>query len=315
MSSSDESVMFQMDFEPLSSPQAISMRHQTPCHILEVCMIGLSASLVLQSLVIKWPARNHPFNLGVFVSPLLIQIFVALLGSACARQAIVEPSTQVEREIHERAMRHVREIGEEKRSSSLKRRLMMRLRKDGYDASLCRSSWVATTEHPGGDYEYIDVVVVAGEDGAGAGAAATASSSRLVVDIDFRSQFQLARPAPWYAHLWTRLPAVFVGPRERLRTAVSLLCAAAQRSLRESGLHVPPWRRSGYMQAKWLPGDVALPGEAPEVAAAQWSVATGRRRQGAGPRRSGAGGLSMELLSSSGAEANGCQGQAGSMWD
>ena len=28
---------------------------------------------------------------------------------------------------------------------------MMRLRKDGYDASLCRSSWVATTEHPGGN--------------------------------------------------------------------------------------------------------------------------------------------------------------------
>ena len=98
-----------------------------------------------------------------------------------------------------------------------------------------------------GDYEYIDVVVAAGEDGAGA-----ATSSRLVVDIDFRSQFQLARPAPWYAHLWARLPAVFVGPRARLRKAVSLLCAAAQRSLRESGLHVPPWRRSGYMQAKWL---------------------------------------------------------------
>ncbi|KAJ1286494.1 hypothetical protein BS78_03G356500 [Paspalum vaginatum] len=215
-------------------------------------------------------------------------------------------------EIHERALRHVREIGEERKRSSLKRRLMMRLRKDGYDASLCMSSWVATTEHPGGDYEYIDVVVaVAGEDGAGA---ATASSSRLVVDIDFRSQFQLARPAPWYAHLWARLPAVFVGPRERLRTAVSLLCAAAQRSLRESGLHVPPWRRSGYMQAKWLPGDVALPGGAPEVAAAQWSVATGRG-QGAGARRSGAGGLSMELLSSSGADSNGCQGQAGSMWD
>jgi len=160
-----------------------------------------------------------------------------------------------------------------------------------------------------GDYEYIDVVVAAGEDGAGA----ATSSSRLVVDIDFRSQFQLARPAPWYAHLWARLPAVFVGPRARLRKAVSLLCAAAQRSLRESGLHVPPWRRSGYMQAKWLPRDVTLPGGAPEVAMAQWSVAMGKEL-GDGPRRSGTGGgLSMEL-SGSGAEADGCQGQAGSMW-
>ncbi|CAO2196740.1 unnamed protein product [Urochloa humidicola] len=211
-------------------------------------------------------------------------------------------------EIHERAMKHVREMGEEKKRSSLKRRLMMRLRNDGYDASLCRSSWVATTEHPGGDYEYIDVAV-AGDD---------TSSSRLVVDIDFRSQFQLARPAPWYAGLWARLPAVFVGPRARLRKAVSLLCAAAQRSLRESGLHVPPWRKSGYMQAKWVPRDVALPGPgcgAPEVAMARWSVAMGKELVGDAPRRPGAGGLSMEL-SGSGADVDaGGQGQAGSiMW-
>ncbi|CAL4946323.1 unnamed protein product [Urochloa decumbens] len=254
MSSSDE--MFQMDFEPPSSPETISMHHQTPSHILE---------------------------------------------------AMVEPSTQVEMEILERAMKHVREMGEERKRSSLKRRLMMRLRKDGYDASLCRSSWVATTEHPGGDYEYIDVAV-AGDD---------SSSSRLVVDIDFRSQFQLARPTQWYAGMWARLPAVFVGPRARLRKAVSLLCAAAQRSLRESGLHVPPWRRSGYMQAKWLPCAAELPGGggAPEVSMSRWSVAMGKKAElvGDGPRRPGAGGLSMQL-SGSDADVDGCQGQAGYIW-
>ncbi|CAO2195455.1 unnamed protein product [Urochloa humidicola] len=263
MSSSDER-MFEMDFEPPSSPEVISMHHQTPSHILE---------------------------------------------------AMVEPSTQVEMEILERAMKHVREMGEERKRSSLNRRLMMRLRKDGFDASLCRSSWVATTEHPGGDYEYIDIAV-AGDDDGGAGAAAASSSSRLVVDIDFRSQFQLARPAPWYAGMWARLPAVFVGPRARLRKAVSLLCAAGQRSLRESGLHVPPWRRSGYMQAKWLPRDVALPGGAPEVEMARWSVAMGKELVGDGARRPGAGGLSMQLSGSrSGADVDaGCKGQAGYMW-
>lgn len=163
-----------------------------------------------------------------------------------------------------------------------------------------------------GDYEYIDVVV-AGEHGGGAASSSSSSSSRIVVDIDFSSQFQLARPAPWYAQLWARLPAVFVGPRARLRKAVSLLCEAAQRSLRESGLHVPPWRRSGYMQAKWLPGGASEVVAA--AAAAQRSVAIARGA-GGGTRRpgAGAGGLSMALLSSSGAEANGCQGQAGSMW-
>ncbi|KAL6616486.1 hypothetical protein ACP70R_038756 [Stipagrostis hirtigluma subsp. patula] len=285
MSSSDET-MFKMDCESPSSPEDISMNHQATCHILE---------------------------------------------------SILGPSTQMELEIQERAMKHVREIGEERKRSSLKRRLMMRLRKDGYDASLCRSSWVATTEHPGenaatelhvssfgkdtlpksiilcmkprvisimeillspGDYEYIDVLVAA------EGGAAT----RLVVDIDFRSQFEVARPAPWYAHLWSRLPPVFVGPRALLRKAVSLLCAAAQRSLRESGLQVPPWRRSGYMHAKWLPCGVTPTAGTPAAAVAQWSVATER---GGGARRSG--GLSMELSGAgAGADVSGCQ--AGSMW-
>jgi hypothetical protein len=65
-------------------------------------------------------------------------------------QGILGRCTQVESEIYERAMEHVRNMGEEKKRSSLKKRLMLRLRKDGYDASLCRSSWVATAKHPGG---------------------------------------------------------------------------------------------------------------------------------------------------------------------
>lgn len=171
-----------------------------------------------------------------------------------------------------------------------------------------------------GDYEYIDVAVTKEEHGGAGAAAATSSSSssRLVVDIDFRSQFQLARPTPWYAQLWSRLPAVFVGPRAKLHKAVVLLCAEAQRSLRESGLHVPPWRRSGYMQAKWLPGDVPVHGgrgRREEVAAAQWSVAMATESRG-WDRRPGAGGLTMAMALSagSGAEANGSQGQAGSKW-
>lgn len=92
--------------------------------------------------MIRWYLSNY----GVFVWPLLIQTFVALLI-----QAFVEPSTPVEIEVYERARNHVREIGEERKRSSLRRRLMMRLRKDGYDASLCRSSWVANTEHWGGN--------------------------------------------------------------------------------------------------------------------------------------------------------------------
>ncbi|KAE8783401.1 hypothetical protein D1007_43172 [Hordeum vulgare] len=207
-------------------------------------------------------------------------------------EGILGGCTPLEMEIYERAMAHVREMGEETRRSSLKKRLVARLRKDGYDASLCRSSWVATTQHPGGEHEYIDVHV-AGGGGAG--------RTRLIVDIDFRSQFQLARPAPWYAYLSARLPAVFVGPPDRLRKAVALLCVASRRSLRESGLHVPPWRRSSYMQAKWFPSPAPLPDGDGAVAQqqqqSQWSVAN------AGPAGSRRSGLSMEM-----------DGQDGSSW-
>lgn len=197
-------------------------------------------------------------------------------------EGILGRCTQVESEIYERAMEHVGNMGEERKRSSLKKRLMLRLRKDGYDASLCRSSWVATAKHPGGDHEYIDVHVAA-EGGA--------SRTRLVVDIEFRSQFQLARPAPWYAHLSSRLPAVFVGPPDKLRKAVALLCLASHRSLRESGLHVPPWRRSSYMQAKWFACPAAAPpgGGDDDGTVAQWSVA---KERGGGARMSG---LSLEL--------------------
>ncbi|CAL9124757.1 unnamed protein product [Musa hybrid cultivar] len=169
-------------------------------------------------------------------------------------EGILGDNTHAEMEVFEKALKHVRDAGDERKRSKVNKRLMMRLRMDGYDASLCRSSWVATMECPGGDashlcsaeaegdYEFIDIVMV---DGNGV-------SARIIIDIDFRSQFELARPTLAYTQLSSILPPIFVGKEEKLKKVVSLLCSAAQQSLRERGLHIPPWRRSSYMQAKWL---------------------------------------------------------------
>ncbi|URE18420.1 hypothetical protein MUK42_36219 [Musa troglodytarum] len=169
-------------------------------------------------------------------------------------EGILGDNTHAEMEVFDKALKHVRDAGDERKRSKVKKRLMMRLRMDGYDASLCRSSWVATMECPGGDasrfcpaeaegdYEFIDIVMV---DGNGV-------STRILIDIDFRSQFELARPTSAYTQLSSTLPPIFVGKEEKLKKVVSLLCSAAQQSLRERGLHIPPWRRSSYMQAKWL---------------------------------------------------------------
>ncbi|MQL85968.1 hypothetical protein Taro_018498 [Colocasia esculenta] len=157
-------------------------------------------------------------------------------------EGLLRGGTDAEIELFEKAVKYVQELGGERKRSSVKKRLMMRLRMDGYDASLCRSSWVSTLECPGGDYEYIDIVM---EEGHGA-------PTRLIVDVDFRSQFELARPTLAYAQLSGALPSVFVGKEEKIKKIVPLLCSAAQESLRQSGLHVPPWRRTSYMQSKWL---------------------------------------------------------------
>ncbi|KAJ4967082.1 hypothetical protein NE237_018931 [Protea cynaroides] len=128
------------------------------------------------------------------------------------------------------------------KTTNLKKWLVIRLRMDGYDACLCRTSWVTTFNCPGGDYEYIDIMMV--DDSGG--------PRRLIVDIDFKSQFELARPTSSYTQLSDTLPSIFVGTETKLNKIISILCSAAKQSLKERGLHVPPWRRTSYMQSKWL---------------------------------------------------------------
>jgi len=98
-----------------------------------------------------------------------------------------------------------------------------------------------------GEYEYIEVVI---EDENNIDDA----PMRLIIDIDFKSQFELARPTQYYKELIDSLPLIFVGRENKLCKIISLLCSAAKQSLREKGLHVPPWRTTTYMQSKWLSG-------------------------------------------------------------
>ncbi|RRT81563.1 hypothetical protein B296_00001907 [Ensete ventricosum] len=89
-----------------------------------------------------------------------------------------------------------------------------------------------------GEHDYIDVMVEGGD--------------RLLVDVDFRSEFEVARPTKSYRAVLQHLPSVFVGRSDRLQQIVALASEAAQQSLKKKGLHVPPWRRPEYMKAKWL---------------------------------------------------------------
>ncbi|XP_021713914.1 uncharacterized protein LOC110682018 [Chenopodium quinoa] len=157
-------------------------------------------------------------------------------------QEILRKKTGEERDILERVERLMKNKMEMEKTSRVKKWVVKCLKLEGICASLCHTSWVTTPSCPCGNYEYIEVCK--GDDAKG-------RSQKLIVDIDFKSQFEVARPTQSYTQLTSKLPIIFVGNEDKLNRIISLLCSAAQESLKERGLHIPPWRRPTYMLSKW----------------------------------------------------------------
>ncbi|KAL2342933.1 hypothetical protein Fmac_004218 [Flemingia macrophylla] len=151
-----------------------------------------------------------------------------------------EGDTASEAKVLQCVLKHMRARKGAEKKTSLSRWLVMRMKMDGFNASICHTSWSTSLGCPAGEYEYIEVME---ED---------EKKARLIVDIDFRSQFEIARPTQHYKELTDSVPVIFVGVETKLCKITSLLCSAAKHCLREKGLHVPPWRTASYMQAKWL---------------------------------------------------------------
>ncbi|KAK3193660.1 hypothetical protein Dsin_024970 [Dipteronia sinensis] len=107
----------------------------------------------------------------------------------------------------------------------------------GYDTCICKSHWDKTPSYPAGDYEYIDVVI---------------EGQRLIIDIDFRSEFEIARSTKTFKSILQALPYIFVGKADRLQKIIAIVSEAAKQSLKKKGMHIPPWRKADYIKAKWL---------------------------------------------------------------
>ncbi|KAH6816380.1 hypothetical protein C2S51_021200 [Perilla frutescens var. frutescens] len=107
----------------------------------------------------------------------------------------------------------------------------------GYNASLCKSKWDKASSIPAGEYEYIDVVV---------------EGERMIIDVDFRSEFEIARSTSSYKAILQCLPYIFVGKTDRLIQIVAIASEAARQSLKKKGMHIAPWRKADYMKSKWL---------------------------------------------------------------
>lgn len=74
---------------------------------------------------------------------------------------------------------------------------------------------------------------------------------KVVIELNFRAEFEMARGNEEYNQLVKRLPEVFVGKAERLRVFVKIMCSAAKKCMKEKKLHLGPWRKQKYMLAKW----------------------------------------------------------------
>ena len=74
----------------------------------------------------------------------------------------------------------------------------------------------------------------------------------MLIDIEFRSEFEVARSTKTYRAILQTLPHIFVGKPDRLQSIVAIVSDAAKQSLKKKGMHIPPWRKAEYVKAKWL---------------------------------------------------------------
>uniref|UniRef100_A0ACD5Z334 Uncharacterized protein n=1 Tax=Avena sativa TaxID=4498 RepID=A0ACD5Z334_AVESA len=160
-------------------------------------------------------------------------------------------------------------------ADGVRKRVAERLCARGFDAGICRSSWERSSSSPAGTHEYVDVVL-----------SASFSTSRYIVEVNVAAEFETARPSAEYQELVLALPPVLVATPETFKEVAAAMCGAAAESIRGAGMHVPPWRRARYMQAKWsgkykrvLATPVAAPTAAPREGASSTIATDARRRR------------------------------------
>ncbi|KAG6469451.1 uncharacterized protein LOC122034393 [Zingiber officinale] len=134
------------------------------------------------------------------------------------------------------------------------------LREIGYDSGLCKSKWKRSPDIPSGEHTYIDVKMETKSGKKG--------PVRLVIEQNFRAEFEMARSSQEYNRLVMSLPEIFVGKAEKLRGVVKIVCAAAKKCMKDNKMHMAPWRKHKYMQSKWLGTSERIVGPAMDFPAA-----------------------------------------------
>ncbi|XP_027343324.1 uncharacterized protein LOC113855893 [Abrus precatorius] len=125
----------------------------------------------------------------------------------------------------------------------MRREICDRLLNLGYNCAICISKWRSSSEiQLSGEHTYLEVMDNSN----------SKREVKVVIELNFRGEFEMVRANEEYNKLISRLPEVFVGKAEGLRVIIKIMCSAAKKCMKEKKMHIGPWRKHKYMQAKWL---------------------------------------------------------------
>ncbi|KAL7590829.1 uncharacterized protein LOC111892701 [Lactuca sativa] len=123
------------------------------------------------------------------------------------------------------------------------REICSRLQNSGYDSAICKSKWKSSLDIPSGEHTFVDVIDNSNH---------KKGEVRVIIELELRGQFEMKKGSEEYNGLVSKLPDIFVGKIDRLQTVIKLLSNAAKKCMKEKKMHLGPWRKQRYMQAKWL---------------------------------------------------------------
>ncbi|XP_052177359.1 uncharacterized protein LOC127791489 [Diospyros lotus] len=124
----------------------------------------------------------------------------------------------------------------------LQREISQRLRIASYSCAIRQSRWRSSSDIPSGGHTYMEVVDSSSMKG----------EERVIIELNFRAEFEMARANEEYNRLVCRLPEVFVGKAKKLQALIRILCTAAKKCMKDRKMHMGPWRKQKYMEAKWF---------------------------------------------------------------
>ncbi|EYU27978.1 hypothetical protein MIMGU_mgv1a010863mg [Erythranthe guttata] len=124
-----------------------------------------------------------------------------------------------------------------------------RLQIEGFNTAICKTKWKSSSDIPSGEHTFLDVVDNSN---------AKKGEVRVIIEL-ISGPNRDGRASEEYNKLVKRLPEIFVGKIERLLVLLKIMCTAAKKCMKEKKMHLGPWRKHRYMQAKWLRSCQRLP--------------------------------------------------------